>query len=174
MFKGRHDSARRRRLRVGLVLVAGLVGFYVLPIDANDAAFIPRGLVCVLAVAGLGWLFARQIRAQVTASDDSGVRLESLFYLVALTVFTFSFAYFFLAKAQPSEFVGLLTRTDALYFTVTTMVTVGYGDVHAQGQSARLLVTAHMIFDVVFVSAFVTVLSARVRRNVESRRGQER
>jgi len=169
--KARHSHGRRfRMLRVAGVLVAGLVGFYVLPVDVSDTAFVPRGIACVAAVAGLAWLFARQIRSQVRAADDSGVRLESLFYLLSLTVFTFALAYYFLAEARAGEFVGLATRTDALYFTVTTMGTVGFGDVHAQGQLARGLVTAHMVFDVVFVSAFVSVLTARVRRRAERRR----
>ncbi|GIG69938.1 hypothetical protein Pen01_62330 [Phytomonospora endophytica] len=156
------------------VLLAGLVGYYVLPVDTSDAAFVPRGIVCALAVAGLAWLFSRQIRAQARAVDDSGVRLESLFYLLALTVFVFALAYYFLAEARPGEFAGLATRTDALYFTVTTMVTVGFGDVYAQGQLARGLVTAHMVFDVVFVSAFVSILTARVRRAAERRRKDHR
>lgn len=169
--KARRPHGRRfRAVRVVAVLLAGLLGFYVLPVDVSDAAFVPRGIVCAAAVAGLAWLFTRQIRAQVRASDDSGVRLESLYYLLSLTVFTFAFAYYFLAEARAGEFAGLATRTDALYFTVTTMVTVGFGDVHAQGQLARGLVTAHMVFDVVFVSAFVSVLTARVRRRAERHR----
>jgi heme A synthase len=169
-MKRREHGRRFREVRVLAVLLAGLIGFYVLPVDTDDSAFIPRGIVCAAMVGGLVWLFSRQIRAQVRALGDSGVRLESLFYLLALTVFTFALAYYFLAGARAGEFVGLATRTDALYFTVTTMVTVGFGDVHAQGQVARALVTAHMVFDVVFVSAFVSVLSARVRRTAERER----
>ena len=166
----RRHGWRHRALRVAGVLLAGLVGFYVLPVDLADTAIVPRGIVFVVAVAGLAWLFARQIRAQVEASDDSGVRLESLYNQLAQTGFVFAFAYYFRAEAPAGEFAGLATRTDALYFTVTTMVTVGFGDVHARGQLARGLVTAHMIFDVVFVSAFVSVLTARVRRRAEQRR----
>jgi hypothetical protein len=35
---------------------------------------------------------------------------------------------------------GLNTRTDALYFTLVTMATVGFGDIHAEGQFARAMV----------------------------------
>jgi hypothetical protein len=35
----------------------------------------------------------------------------------------------------------LLTRTDALYFTVTVFSTVGFGDITAKTETARLVVT---------------------------------
>jgi hypothetical protein len=58
---------------------------------------------------------------------------------------------------------GISTRTDALYFTVATLTTVGYGDVHAQGQIARSLVTLQLLFDVVFVGAAVSTLLRSLR-----------
>ena len=58
------------------------------------------------------------------------------------------------------------TKTDALYFTMSTLATVGFGDVHATGQLARLLVTIQIAFNLVFVATLVTVLSKRVRRNL--------
>ena len=49
---------------------------------------------------------------------------------------------------RPGEFDGLLTRIDALYFVVTTLVTVGYGDIHPVGQLARALVSVQMVLKV--------------------------
>jgi voltage-gated potassium channel len=63
--------------------------------------------------------------------------------------------------------VDLHTRTDALYFTLSTLTTIGFGDVHAVGQVARVLVIVQMIFDVVFVAAVAATLrghlSSRIR-----------
>ena len=47
---------------------------------------------------------------------------------------------------------------DALYFTIVTMATVGYGDVHAEGQVARALVIGLIVFDVVIVASLVRVI----------------
>ena len=47
------------------------------------------------------------------------------------------------------------TRVDALYFTLATMATVGYGDIHAEGQVARAMVCAVIAFDVVVVASLV-------------------
>ena len=48
-----------------------------------------------------------------------------------------------MAQADPANFsTHTLTRTDALYFTITIFATVGFGDISATSQSARLLVSA--------------------------------
>jgi voltage-gated potassium channel len=52
---------------------------------------------------------------------------------------------------------------------MTTMTTVGTGDVHAAGQVARALVLVQMVFNVVFVATIATLLSTRVRLAAESR-----
>jgi hypothetical protein len=53
-----------------------------------------------------------------------------------------------MAANHPANFsTHALTRTDALYFTVTVFSTVGFGDITAASQSARLVVTAQMLLD---------------------------
>lgn len=47
---------------------------------------------------------------------------------------------------------------------MTTLATVGFGDVHATGQLARALVTAQIAFNLVFVGALASVLTTRIRR----------
>ena len=54
------------------------------------------------------------------------------------------------------------------------MLTIGYGDVHAQGQVARAFVLVQIIFNTVFVATAVALLSSRVRRvAVERAAGQQ-
>jgi hypothetical protein len=67
----------------------------------------------------------------------------------------FALTFYLLELASPGQFEDLHTRTDALYFTLTTMATVGYGDIHAKGQAARALVTAVIAFDVVVVASLL-------------------
>lgn len=57
----------------------------------------------------------------------------------------------------------LETRTDSLYFTLQVLTTVGLGDVHAVGQTARAMVTVQMAFDLVFVAAGGSLLASVVR-----------
>jgi hypothetical protein len=60
-----------------------------------------------------------------------------------------------------------------LYFTTTTLTTVGTGDVHAAGQVARALVLVQMVFNGLFVASTVTLLASRLR-SAAAQRSQER
>ncbi|MFZ1361567.1 MAG: ion channel [Candidatus Nanopelagicales bacterium] len=84
---------------------------------------------------------------------DRWLRLiASLVALVASIIF-FSLSYALLANSAPSEFVGMSTFVDALYFTIATTLTVGFGDVYASGQGARIMVICQMIFTVIVIAA---------------------
>jgi voltage-gated potassium channel len=142
---------------VGLLLV-----YFVVPYDADRA---PAGVVIgvvvsVLAIAGVTVAVARL----ASASRD---RLRAVHLILALeaVVMTFSFAYYLLAMSETNQFAGLTTRLDALYFSFTTTTTVGYGDIHADGQFARALVTCQLAFNLVFVAGFAGILRERVVAN---------
>lgn len=169
---GANPIAVRAR-RAVLALVAVLVVYYAAPVGE-----LPSTVSIVLSVlglaAGLGvlvWLAIRQLR-RLVASDpgDESVRIEGLLLIVYVAVPIFALGYFALEDAASDQFAGLSTKTDALYFTVSTLATVGFGDVHATGQLARVLVTIQMTFDLVFVAALVTVLSAQLRARAAERR----
>jgi voltage-gated potassium channel len=58
-----------------------------------------------------------------------------------------------------------LTKSDALYFTVTIFSTVGFGDVSATGETTRLVVTAQMILDLIFLGVGIRVILGAVQRS---------
>ena len=79
--------------------------------------------------------------------------------LVPWFLLLFARAYVTMANANPANFsTHPLTRTDALYFTVTVFATVGFGDITAVSQSARLEVTTQIMLDLL-----VLVLGLGVR-----------
>jgi hypothetical protein len=57
---------------------------------------------------------------------------------------------------------------------MSTVLTIGYGDVHAHGQLARGVVLVQMVFDVVVLAAGATTLTARVKRTAASRAADRR
>ena len=76
-------------------------------------------------------------------SGDRSARSHAPLFLLL-----FAAIYFLMAQADLNNFnVHSLTRTDALYVTVTVFTTVGFGDIVATTQVARLLVTVQMILD---------------------------
>jgi voltage-gated potassium channel Kch len=88
-----------------------------------------------------------------------------LVLLLEIVMLVFALLYFTLAVKVDDQMYGIHTRLDALYFTVTTMTTVGYGDIHPVGQLARAICTIHLVFDLVFIAAFAGL----VRRTVSTR-----
>ena len=64
-----------------------------------------------------------------------------------------------------------LTHIDALYFDLTTFSTVGYGDITAKSQLARVLVSAQLTLDilllVVVIGLFVSRLASNQPRDIE-------
>jgi voltage-gated potassium channel len=160
-------SARRRR-QVGLAVLRSLATaivlvalYYLLPLDhlasVPLAVILTAGLVILIAVAG--WQLRRVLRARYPAM----VAGEALAITVPLFLLLFASAYFVMARATPASFSHHLTRTDSLYFTVTTFSTVGYGDITAVSQAARLVVTVQMILDLLALGLGIRVFIGAVQ-----------
>jgi len=166
---------RRRVRRAIIALTAVLVVYYAIPVgEAPSAVGVVISVVGLLAgMAVLVYLTIRQVRRLAGARpDDEGIRIESLIFLIYIVVPMFAFGYFVLETADPGQFESLETKTDALYFSVSTLATVGFGDVHAADQLARALVTLQIAFDLVFVGAMVSLLTGLVRSRATTRRAE--
>jgi voltage-gated potassium channel len=84
----------------------------------------------------------------------------------------FAAAYYAMARSRPDSFnVRDFTRTDSLYFTVTVFSTVGFGDITATGQIARIVVTLQMVLDLIVLGLGVRVFVGAVRLG-RARKGQ--
>ena len=157
------SSGQRAWLGLAGSLLALLVVYYAAPFSAfGSIERAATSLSLTLAGAvGLGWAITAEVRRQL--AGVSTVRIPGLFMLLGLVVFVFAFGYYLLETTAPGQMAGLETRTDALYFTLSTLGTVGFGDVHAVGQMARGLVSIQIVFDVVFVAALAATLTGKVR-----------
>jgi uncharacterized protein with GYD domain len=49
------------------------------------------------------------------------------------------------------SFTQPLTRIDSMYFSATVFITVGFGDITARSEAARVIVTVQMMLDLVVV-----------------------
>jgi voltage-gated potassium channel len=146
-----------RALATAVVLVAL---YYQLPLDrVTDVPLtLVVGLVILLAVT------AWQLRAVVRAKYPAVRAVVALAVTVPLFVLLFASVYFVMARASPANFgPHQLTRTDALYFTVTVFSTVGFGDITPVSQGARLVVTAQMILDLLVLGLGIRVFVGAVQ-----------
>ena len=118
---------------VRMILTAAVLVtlYYVVPMDFTDtnASTFVRLLVGAGIFVGLmSW----QLR-EITRADYPALRaFEALFLVLPLFLLLFASTYFLMGKSDPPNFSEPLTRTDALYFTITIFSTVGFGDITAE------------------------------------------
>lgn len=142
-------------------LAGALLFYYYFPVTGESSA-LWQVLLFGVGLSLLIWWIIRELMKQL-AAGSSGVRVRSLVTLLYPLVALFALAYYLIQRNDPSQFDGLVTRTDSLYFTVITLGTIGYGDVHAVGQFARVVAMVQVAFDLVVIGAFVAVASSRVQ-----------
>jgi hypothetical protein len=90
------------------------------------------------------------------------VRVQWLLTALYLLVLGFATLYALTATVAPDQFTGIQNRSDALYFSVTTTSTVGFGDIHASGTPARLMVTVQMLFNLIYIGTALRILSTGI------------
>ena len=148
-----------RSLATAVVLVAL---YYLLPLDRIPS--IPLGWLLAIGLVILLAVSSWQVRSIISAKHPAVRAIGALATTVPLFLLLFAATYFLMAKTSPASFSDHLTRTDALYFTVTIFSTVGFGDITAVSQSARLVVTAQMILDLLILGLGIRVFIGAVQR----------
>jgi Ion channel len=166
-------AARRRRLifwaalRSVLVAAVLVVLYYVLPLDRPwDSDTAVRLLIGLLVFAGVVMWGIRFI----AGSRYPGVRAaEALALILPFFLLLFASTYFVMERNSAASFTQPLTRTDALYFTVTVFSTVGFGDITAKSETARIVLIVQMLADLLFLGAVLRVLLGAVQRGRQRR-----
>ncbi|WP_306339234.1 ion channel [Streptomyces sp. AS13] len=174
------DATSRPGRRATLSAVAGSIGlsaglvvaYYLLPMEAALEGGTVAGLV--LGLIAVTALFLWQLRA-ITRSLYPELRaVESLAALVPLFTLLFATSYFLLERATPGSFTEPLTRTDALYFTLTVISTVGFGDITAQTETARVMTMIQMVGGILLVGVAARAVVKAVEASRHRRDPQQR
>jgi voltage-gated potassium channel len=166
-------AAKRRRLiawaalRSLLTATVMVVLYYLLPLDRRwDSDTAVRLLIGLLIFVGL---LVWQVRTIVGARYPGVRAAEALALILPLYLLLFASTYFLMERASAASFTQPLTRTDALYFTVTVFSTVGFGDITAKSEPARLLLIVQMLGDLALLGTGVRLLLGAVQRGRDRR-----
>lgn len=159
------EPGSRRSARIKFeetLLVAGgcsaglLALYYLLPIGVGpESAVWWRLLVAaVIFVVALGF----EIRAVVRHDEPMRRAVVSLAVLIPLFVVLYAWIYLTMSVADPATFGHRMTRTEALYLTVTILSTVGFGDITPKTDLGRIVVMTQMVTGVAMLAVGIRLL----------------
>ena len=154
-------SARRRLVRRALVrptLSAAVlfVVYFTAPLDRSFSALTVVALIALLAL--FAGLIVFQTRVIIRSPYPGITAITALAFSIPLFVLLFSTVYYLMERSVPNAFTAPMTRIDALYFTVTVVSTVGFGDIAAHTEVARAIVTFQMVADLLLIGLVVRVM----------------
>ena len=147
--------------------VALVTIYYLLPLDHSSAWAAVTMLVIGLLV--LIVLVTFQVRSIIASPFPALRALEALATSVPFFVLLFASTYVVMATISAGSFSQAMTRTNALYFTVTVFATVGFGDITPKTDAARLVVIGQMIVDLIILGLGARVILGAVTRGRQRR-----
>jgi hypothetical protein len=151
---------------------AGLfILYFTLPLDREFSDLTVLALFAGLCIFAA--LIVFQTRAIVRSPHPRLTAITALAVSVPVFVLCFSTVYFLMEHSEPGAFTEPMTRLDALYFTVTVLTTVGFGDIAARSELARAITTIQMVGDVLLIGLVVRVLLNAVQTGLASRASSE-
>ena len=142
--------------------VALVAVYYLLPLDRTSnwvsVTVLVAGLVALIALIGF------QARWVIRSRFPAVRAVEALATSLPLFLLLFASTYLAMATISASNFNQPLTHTDSLYFTVTVFGTVGFGDIVATTETARLVVMGQIAADLVILGIGAKIILGAVAR----------
>ena len=157
-------------LRVTLTVSALFAAYVLIPTKSAGGNSDVPWLVVELAVFGA--VVGIQVPAIIRARHPILRAVEAVAIVIPLYLLIFSRIYLANSLHDPSSFTMPLDKASALYFTVTVFATVGFGDIVANTNSMRLLVTAQMLLNLVVFGLVLRLLVSAARRGVARQGGR--
>jgi hypothetical protein len=150
------NTLRHKRLFQQLALWIGGVNLLLLGLD--QLIVLPQALSDGLGLIAFYLLLCATLFHRVTG--ERPVTKELLYGLCALYLqlgMAFAFAFQVVSGLVPGAFnsVDKLLLDDFVYYSLATLTTVGYGDIHAIAPAARLLAGAEAVMGVMFIALLV-------------------
>ena len=156
---------RREWLVTGAEAVALVGAYYLIPMSGR---WWPIPIVAgPIAIVALVPVALRHTKSILVADRPLMAVARALVLMLLLLIFGFACTYYALESHWPGQVHGLETKTDAIYFTVTVLATVGFGDIHPTGQAARAVATFHMLANLAVASVAVRLVLRAGRKRLD-------
>jgi len=139
------------RILVSVVLLFTL--YAVLPVADRTGLGTLAELFVGLIIFGavLGW----QVLKIMGAEHPELRAAEALAIAVPIVLIVFAFTYLSLSHAVPRSFSEKLDRVQSVYFVITVISTVGFGDITPKTDAAMIVVSFQIMLDLVLLVGIV-------------------
>jgi voltage-gated potassium channel len=152
-------------VRAGASLVVLLTVYYLLPLDHDVTT--AWGVAVAIGLVVVGVVVAFQLRRIIASSHPVKRAIEALALSIPLFVIVFASIYLVFAHENPGAFSQGLNHTGSLYFTITVLSTTGFGDITPVSDTARLIVSAQMVTDLILIGLVIKTIMAAVRLGMQ-------
>jgi voltage-gated potassium channel len=145
--------------------------YYYAPIPRHPHAGVAPHVVASLAIFGVALAF--EVR-QIGLSKNPMLRATvAMATVIPLFLVLFSWLYLVASQSNVAAFGLHLTRSAALYFTITVFSTVGFGDITAKTDPARLIVSVQMLADLAVIAIVARLIIGAASRATQRNKSQD-
>ena len=152
-----------RSVAIAVALMGASVGLYYLaPLEGGSVPLVAvRVAATLVLLAAAVW---GAIRLVGRSDFPVLVTLVTVSAIATLALVAFAATYRLLSADDAAAFNEPLNHTDALYFSLTTTTTVGFGDIAPVSGAARGVVMVQMLANVVVLGGVMQALFHTARR----------
>ena len=151
-------------IRAVVSAVLLVVLYYVIPIEHRAHQSVALRLIVALAVFSIVLAIeVRQIATHEHPMLRAGVAMATI---IPLFLIVFAWIYLTMSASSVAAFGLPLTRTSALYFTVTVFSTVGFGDITPKTDPARIVAMVQMLADLAVLAVVVRLILGAATRGM--------
>jgi len=169
-------AVHRRALAVSLLravasVIVLVAVYYWAPLDHPLGA--GTWIAFALGLLAFGAVLTWQVRAILRSANPQLRAIQAVAVGLPALLLLFASTYLVIARDVPQSFTEEISRTDALYFTVTVFATVGFGDIAPRTDLTRIVTMIQMIINLVVVGLVARVVFGAARVAVRRREETE-
>ena len=148
-------------------LFVTLAAYYTLPVQPHPHVAIWWRLLIAIAIFVIA--LSHELNAILRHRQPMRRAMIALAVLLPLFVVIFAWIYLTLSRSDPLSFTTTMTRTKALYFTITILSTVGFGDITPKTDPARIATAIQMVSDLILFAVVIRLILGAASRAVSRR-----
>lgn len=168
-----HLTTKERRRKVTFTVVSLLaktalllLAYYLAPFTRDSRDDLVMRLCIAVGILAVAVVLSAK---SILDSDFPVMRaVDGVVTLILFMAVMFASSYLMISTANPDAFSRPLGHTSALYFTITTSTTIGYGDISPLTEPSQIVVMIHMVVSVLLVVIAARLLLQTAKRRVEA------